>query len=473
MLANPLIQRYRYSLLRPQQLWIYLTIYLCVAMLMLFINYTSYKYQTGFEDLTEFSKAVYYQFLVLQTVILWVFVTFNAGTAITTEITQKSYDFFRMLPLPPRSKTIGILIGKNLVVLLLAAINCGFLVVFGLLGQVDSTLQLQIAAALAATTLLLGCVALLMSLITPPKKKTSNAGFLVLLVFIFGYGIPMVMMLFDRSESPDEIRIRFFDTKVPILILTALLSLYFSLWAFKGILRKFTREREPLFSKAGAIIFMIGLATIILGLFKPHFSADIPACTYGYWLLCLVPTLFVLCGSLRSFERYMERTRFILSRTTDDRRPKLPLLTFSNLSLGLVLFVIWLAFAIVAVMLSKIALGPSLYVALLLFSFYIFPVLLLEVFALHKTANSRIGVLLIFIFALQLILPPIFAGVTGNSSLSLLSPIGFFQELIISSTTDDIGPYTGVLLVNIALAVVPAMLIWRRYGRILGARTRM
>ena len=137
MVSNPLIQRYRYSALRPKQFWVYVTIYISIILLLVSINYSGYKYQTFFGDITEFYKSLYYQFLTFQVLMLFIWSAYNSGSAIKEEILNKSFDFFRMLPLPAHKKAIGILIGKNLLVLLFGAINLAFLIYFGLAGKIN------------------------------------------------------------------------------------------------------------------------------------------------------------------------------------------------------------------------------------------------------------------------------------------------------------------------------------------------
>ena len=154
MVRNPIIQRYRYSTLRPKQLWIYVTIYISIILLIVFINYSAYKYQDSFEDITEFYKSLFYQFLAFQVIILFVWSAYNSGSAIKEEILNKSFDFFRMLPLPAHKKAFGILIGKNLVVLLFAAINLAFLIYFGLAGKISINLQGQILLILISITII-------------------------------------------------------------------------------------------------------------------------------------------------------------------------------------------------------------------------------------------------------------------------------------------------------------------------------
>ena len=124
MLANnPLIRRYRYVLMRPRQFWIYMSIYLALLLMIFLINYSGYKNQVMYDSFIVLNKSLFFQFLVLQILVLCIWASFNSSSAIREEVTDKTYDFFRMLPIPARSKMAGILVGKNLVALLLAFVN--------------------------------------------------------------------------------------------------------------------------------------------------------------------------------------------------------------------------------------------------------------------------------------------------------------------------------------------------------------
>jgi len=103
MFANPLLQRYRFSQLRPRQVGIYSFIYVAIISIILLMNYTvfttfrSYIFR-DFELPFTMSQAIFYQFLGLQVIILWVWASYNSGTALTKEILSKSYIFFKLLP---------------------------------------------------------------------------------------------------------------------------------------------------------------------------------------------------------------------------------------------------------------------------------------------------------------------------------------------------------------------------------------
>ena len=80
MLNNPLIQRYRYSVLRPSHLFIYVTIYISVVILLLFINYSIYGYQETFYVIQDLYRGLYYQFLALEIIVLWILGGFSSAS---------------------------------------------------------------------------------------------------------------------------------------------------------------------------------------------------------------------------------------------------------------------------------------------------------------------------------------------------------------------------------------------------------
>ncbi|NQT04107.1 MAG: hypothetical protein HQ580_18920, partial [Planctomycetes bacterium] len=183
ILNNPLIRRYRYSLMRPRQFWIYITIYIAVITLLLFINYTAYQYREWFGNQERFLRGICYQFLILQIAILCLMAAANSGSAIRDEVSGKSYDFFRMLPISAGKKAVGILVGKNLVVLLLAAINFLLIIIFGILGHVSAVLLKQTFLALISVALLTNSVALLSSIKPVSTKKKNYIAIVIVLCF--------------------------------------------------------------------------------------------------------------------------------------------------------------------------------------------------------------------------------------------------------------------------------------------------
>lgn len=470
MFGNPLIRRYCYSLLRPRQLWIYLTVYTGIILLLLFLNYTVYKFETS-PDLAALSRSIYFQFLTFQVIILLIWGTYNSGSAIQNEISEKTYDFFRMLPLPARQKTVGILIGKNLVVLLLAAVNCPFLLFSGWFGKVNSVLQMQILLTLACLTVLSNSTALLSSINTPRKTRIPKIAIVVGLLFFIG---PVFHSLFalSRFKQLEKFCVRFFLIEIPILLLISFIALYFSAWVIKGIIRRFNQEKECLFTRNGALLFMLGYEIIALGLFIPHLSRQ-PKLTYIFWLISFVPAVLVVLGSLRNLDKYIEYSRFIQTASNAGKSAIAGIFMYSNLCVGFGLFAVWAAFSIGGVLLSRSPVPHNLYTVLVLLSFYLFGLLLLELYCLYSSAYNRIGLLLGFIFAVQAFLPLILSSIMSNPTIFLHSPLGYFSTIAIAEPVADLAVNTRIALLNLCLCFIPAVLIYKQYSHILLARQKM
>lgn len=472
MVSNPLIQRYRYSTLRPKQFWIYVTIYISIILLIVFINYSAYKYQTFFKNIAEFYESLYYQFLTFQVIILFIWSAFNSGSAIKEEILNRSYDFFRLLPLPAHKKALGILIGKNLVVLLFGTINMVLLIYFGLAGEININLQGQILSVLISVTILVNLVSLLSS--TNPAQKGKNSGIVLILLAIF-FLVPMVINAIVALSSVDELehyQVYFFKTKIPILLLISLIALYFSCWTFKGILRRFTYEQEPLFSRKGALLFFLGYIFIAVGLHYNYIPKGKSEIVYSYWIVTLIPVLLILMGSLRSLEKYTEYSRFIQSRYKSRKTSIVPIMMYSNLVLAIALFAIWAVSSIGTIFFAAMKPGSNIYNIFVLLTCYLFLVLLLELHVVYKPTSNKVGLLFSFIAALYGILPLILSGIFESEIIYVYSPVGFIAALF-KEPGLNINIKTSFWLMNSLFCVFPALLIWKRYNYILTQRQKM
>lgn len=475
MVNNPLIQRYRYSTLRPKQFWIYVTIYISIILLIVFINYSSYKYQTFFKDITEFYESLYYQFLTFQVIILFIWSAYNSGSAIKEEILNKSFDFFRMLPLPAYKKALGILIGKNLVVLLFGAINLVLLIYFGLAGEININLQGQVLLILISITILANSTSLLSSI--NPAKKSKSSGIVLILLAVF-FLVPMMINAVVALSSVDELErypVYFFKIKIPILLLISLIALYLSCWVFKGILRRFTHEQEPLLTRKGALLFLLGYIFIVVGLYYAYIPEERPELIYSYWLITLIPILLIPLGSLRNLDKYIEYSRFIQSQPNSRKTGLVPIVMYSNLALAIALFVIWTASSIGTTFFAEYAamkLGSNLYNIFILLTCYLFLVLLLELYVVYKPASNKIGLLLGFIAVLYVILPLILSAIFESDIIYFYSPAGFIASLF-NDSNFNISIKTSFWLMNALFCVFPALLIWKRYNYILTQRQKM
>ena len=146
------------------------------------------------------------------------------------------------------------------------------LIIFGCLGKVSFMLQAQISLLLIAITLFGNFMTLLSSANSRKKQKGVNAlGLILIGMFAVPYLLYAVAEM-SEIKSLETYSVGFYSLNPPVLLLISLIALYFSCWIFKGILRRFNQETEPLFSSCGAGLFMLGYVLVVLGLFWPHLS---------------------------------------------------------------------------------------------------------------------------------------------------------------------------------------------------------
>jgi len=460
--------------MRPRQLWIYITIYIAVIALIVFVNYTAYQYQEWFGNQTRFFKGLYYQFLILQVIVLCILAMINSSSAIKDEVTGKSYDFFRMLPISAGKKAAGILIGKNLIVLLLAGVNFLLLIILGMLGRMNGVLLGQYFLAVISVAVLTNSVALLSSINPLRARKKNHIVTLIVFGFIFAPLFLSALGIATRKINLlENITGKFYTIELPVFILISLVALYFSCWSVKGILRRFTREDEPLFSRMGAYLFMLGFEFVLFGLFYKYLTEGARKTNYLYWLISLLPVLFVPIWSLRSFDRYLEHSGLIQSKSAGNKNLVSGFLLYSNLLPAFALFAIWTACSIVTALMTEQELLFNLYYIVILFSFYLFLMLLLELYVVYKPVSDKIGLLLTFIAIVYLFLPLILSGILDNKEVYLYSLLGFYTRVFFYESAPVISTITRIWLINAVLCIIPIILIWTRYKNILAARQKM
>jgi len=461
--------------MRPRQLWVYVTIYITLIGLLLFLNYAAYKHP-GIQYISvDFYGSVCYQLVILQVLLLCLLGAYNSGSAIRDEVTGKSYDFFRMLPISAAKKAVGILVGKNLVVLLFAAINFLLLAIFARLGQVNASLLQQTVFALISLALLANSVALLASINPTSQRKKGGVATLIVLILFVGPFLIRALAAAWRLKELGDIKARFYTVELPAIVLVGLVALYFSVWSIIGILRKFTREDEPLFSRTGAYLFMVGYEVVLLGLFYTHLGrAGVIASwvNYCYWVISLVPALAVPIGSIRSFEKYLEHCGLMKAQSAENKSMMPRMLLYSNLSLDLGLFVIWAVCSAATTLIAGLELWPHLYLILVVFSFYLFLVLLLELYVVCTPISNKIGLLLAFVALLYVTLPVILHAILDSEALYLYSPVGFLFGMFRKPNAGLAVPHT-VWLMNLLLCAASIAVIWKRHVHILKTRRAM
>jgi hypothetical protein len=477
ILNNPLMKRYRYSLLRPSQLWIYLTIFVAVIVLLLYMNYSFYQTKSDTVEVEKFCRSIYYQLLVIQIVVLWIWATINSKSAIRNEIFNKTYDFFRLLPLSALQKTAGILLGRNLLPILFGAINFILLLTFGLLGKVSSFLQLQVILLLLSTALFTNSATLLLSNTATVKKQAKTSIFVWILLIFVGAPVVLPSIFFTHRtiwqiQKIENYLVEFYNINIPVLLLIASILFYLSIWNVIGLVRKFTLETEPLFSRLGAILYLLGYEFIAIGIVLPHVGKSV-VYLYIFWMVSLIPVVFIPVGSIKSFDNYLECCGLRRLGSHAGRGMTSALFLNSNLTLAIGLFLIWGASA--AMLAVKSEVKPSLYVFYLfiIFSFYLFLLLLLELHVVYSPIYNKIAILLIFLAILFLILPLLLSFTLKMPLLRFYSPFGFFVHIVNPFAERNYKIYSYVLIVNLLLCVVPVFLISQRYFHILALRRKM
>ena len=123
---------------------------------------------------------------------------------------------------------------------------------------------------------------------------------IVLLGFFFAPFVIGVLGNLSETEGLEVVKAWFFEIELAVLILIGLIAFYFSCWAIKGILRKFTREDEPLFTRKGAFLFLLGFELILLGLVYHYLGNRDIEVSYLYWTISWIAVFAVPLGALRS-----------------------------------------------------------------------------------------------------------------------------------------------------------------------------
>jgi hypothetical protein len=467
MLNNPLIKRYRLSAMRPAQVAIYVTIYIVILLLGTMISCKI------FQTNQELFTGLYFQLIFIQAAFLIVWAPLNSSSAIRDEITSNSYDFFKMLPLYPSAKIAGILIGKNILVFILSTINFVLMFITGSLAFKSLLFQSQIASVMLSLSLFVNSAALLGSIRPDNKKKQSGMALVFLAMFFF---VPMIInaiAVIHEYGDLEALNVYFYNFKIPLMWLITLIALYFSCWAIKGCLRKFTYERSPLFTPFGTFLFMIGHGAIVLGLFyNSLWMIKSTSDYYAFWMVCFIPVVILPFMSRKSFESYIEFLGNKQARSGCSKNLMSAMLYNSNLATASGIYIIWTIFCLVAgfVVQSSLAFDFSL-LAVLLIS-YIFLMLMFELFNVIGPSVKKIGILVGFVAGLYIFLPIILAGVFDNQDFLKFSPFGLLGILIDSGKTDS-----KFLIIfaayNIAISLVPVIVVFSKYFSIIDTRKKM
>lgn len=479
MIGNPLVRRYAVSTLRPRHLWVSAGIYTIGLVLIGMLNALALMYGTGYGGDTRLCvRSVYGQLLAIQFLLLWVWGGYNAGNALREEMLRKSYDFFRLLPLSSWQKLIGIVIGRNLLALALAAVTAAVQLVLGLAGGVPFLLQAQVVFVLAATTAMIWCVAVLSS-VRPHRGKEQRGGSALLLIFLALGVIPFVMQLVAQVSAVAKLdgwTVPFFAVDLPGVLLVGAIAAYLAGWAAFGAMRRLRQAEWTIFSRKGAYRFLAGCLVILLGLFWKALTKGDYA--IWFWYAASTHILFALIpfGHMRTSEQYMELTYDLGSRRDGRKGIEWMFLAEANPSTWGGLYALWTVFAVsgAAIQSFNLVLWALVLAACVFFAWSVL-LLLTELGVVGAPRNEKLKFFAGFLAMLYLILPPLLAAVLDQGAVYSFSYFGIWTAVWTRASGGDAGEMVLVLplLVNIMIAVVLAAIIRHRYQGLMNARCSM
>jgi len=426
-------------------------IYLAIAALT-FILGSAANYEWGRFNVPHFWHSMVVSFAILQLFLLLILGMYHAGSAMQQEIAEKSIDFFRLLPLSPARKIVGVLIGRNLVALGLAVVNTAILALCGIVSGVDALLLVEFVVLSWVASAAAMLLAFLAATFEGRGRQSSGAVVVLLLsVFLLPYTIAIAVQW--QEIFPKGAFVPFFGWRVHLFSFCTLFSLYACVWLVLGLIRRFANERATLFTPVGAGACLVGGLVIATGLGWSHLfgeRAEAELAVAGGWLGTGLFTLLVVLGSLRGWDQYLE------SAGMTSARPGLNAANPSNLTLAVALILVWGVCALTMDILAGTVYPLSAIPVLVTFGFVL--AALMEFSVTHAALTPRMHLLAGFAAGLYCILPLILAAITNSKFPLFFSPFGYVAQL--GEPDAKIGAPVGL---NLALLLVLGLLIRRRY----------
>ena len=455
---NPLAGRYAFTQLRPLNVGVSVFVYLCAVVMIVLLNFLGHR--GSHRPVDKLVQDLFASIVALQILMLWVIGLYTSGSIVREAMLDKSIDFLRLLPISPHSRITGMLVGRNLMLLVLSIVNGLLALALGLAGRVPLTTLLDVGALIVVGATALMLLAVLVSGAEAHRRTQSGpVALFVLCIFVLPY---LYMMAANWEDFfPQGVHARFFGCKFRLVPLIASIILYFGIWTYAGLVRRFSHERAPLFTPRTSIGFMAGWIVLAVGLFWSALSPNDPGMYLGLWMVLLAPLLLLPVGTARRYEDLVEL------HTTGGEAPRLFPLR-GNLRPGVICVGMWAA---VALWLHPVEHDIPLVVGGLT-TFWLVAMLLHEGNVVYAPLSPRIQHLSLVIAILYIGLPPVLSGVFRIESILWFSPAGYLALLVDSARYVPVGQGSvsvptavliGVPVVNGVILVVLGRLVLRRY----------
>lgn len=409
--------------------------------------------------------------LLLMTLFLWA--AMQAAREIPREVERKSYDFFRLLPLPPRTKVLGIVLGVNRPLFLFIGINIVLMTLLVPASSLKLTHHLQLTLVTTCVGGLLLFSSFLLSTVGQGIWSLKGAGLfrILLLLWLVMTAVPILIGLtmaladgVDDASSPGNIP--FFNLEIPLWLFLCLSCLYFGSWAYAACLRRFRQEDAPVVPRQGGSLFLAGSSLYSLGLGWP--VAGQSEANFGKFIVVVmtggIGLLVVTLAARRSVVDYMEERK---------RRAR-PLREIwwqiSNLTTSGV-FLVVAALGWFALGLAQKERGHAVALSLVATIIFVFFALLSELHTVSRTRMAHPTLILGFVL-FGYFLFPLIASLSLDADLYVLSSFDYFFVLI-ADRKDAMAHFGPMLFINAGYCALLALFIGRRYARLSALALRL
>lgn len=454
MNINPIILRYKMSLLRPRQMVVHVFAYVVILFVIACIN-GILSQNDVFSDSQQLYKALYAQFLAFFALLSLVWAPHKSSEFVWDEEKDHSYDFFRLLPMSAASKAIGILVGRNVVTMTMSLVTFVLALVFGFLAHVSALVQFQLTFMMVAVSIFFCLLGLLSTLRPPRRKRRTGALALIVVCCLFLPWLFQLCILVVKNSLETDVCVPFYGFSVPVLLLVAYLALYFALWTWFGVCRLLNDETQPLFTYGGSLGFTLGLLLLLIGFIAEQAAAHPHTALTMY----LSASTTILCSMAFSFKRPVD---YVVERVHDKKN--VAILRHSLPAKGLTLLVLWIAVTFLGCTpLNMMPTKPLFDNMLTVGGFYFVLCLMIDVHTVYRKSNERITLLMNVCGFLYLAGPVLVSYVLPRTSSVVYSMPLFVTTISSFHSYYSHSDYLGVWTYNSVIATFFVVMLVRKY----------